>query len=145
MADSKHNAVWEWLMECPMIRKMFFNFSKSDLEDTVLIPSDSIVEKYIDGSTLRHYDVELVRFMPVSFDANDAANITALMDVEALAEWVEQQNEARNFPEFPPGETVQEITAMPSESGYVAAQDGSRAKYMIPFQIEYVKEAKIHG
>lgn len=145
MADSKHNAVWEWLMECPMIRNMFFNFSQSDLEDTVLIPSDSIVERYIDGSTLRHYDVELVRFMPVSFDANDAANITVLMDVEALAEWVEQQNDARNFPEFPPGEAVQEITAMPSESGYVAAQDGNRAKYMIPLQIEYVKEAKIHG
>ena len=67
MADSKHNAVWEWLMDCPMIRNMFFNFSQSDLEDTVLIPSDSIVERYIDGSTLRHYDVELVRYMPVSF------------------------------------------------------------------------------
>ena len=140
MAANKHQAVWDWLMTCPHIGDLFFNASRAEDGNTQLVPSDQEVTSYIDGSSLRHYNCALTRFMAYSADANDEANIAAVMDLEAVAGWVEQQMDAGSLPVFPAGETVQEIRVLPNESGYMVAQDLTLAKYMIQFQIEYVKE-----
>lgn len=145
MADSRHEAVWDWLTACPLIQDLFFNFAQGEPDSTQLIPSERIIEEYIDGSSLRRYDVELARFLPISFEPNDTGNIDMLLDVEALADWVAAQDDAGNLPEFPAGETVLEISVVPSASGFAAAQDGIRARYVIPFQIEYRKEARTNG
>jgi hypothetical protein len=139
MADSKHMAVWEWLMTCPHIKDLFFVFSQTDDDDISLEPSESVVETYIDGGTLRNYDVALACSKSCSFEPNELENITNLVDFEQLGEWVEAQNASRNFPAFPPGECVQEIRVLPNESGFVTAQDETGGKFMLQFQIEYLK------
>ena len=139
MATNKHEAVWDWIQTCPHIKDLFFNFSQSDPEDTALIPSETVLAKYIDGSSLRRYDCALTRILRCSFEPNDTANIDSVVDFEQIVAWLEEQNENGNFPEFPDGETPHEIFVSPNESGFAVAQDLSAAKYMLQFQIEYMK------
>lgn len=142
MASSKHRAVWDWLMTCPMIGDLFFNATPAKSGATCLVPSDQIVERYIDNSELRHYNCALTRFQAFSSDPNDMANITAVTDLEELADWLEAQTAAGNLPEFPEGCEVQEIRVLPNESGYMVAQDFTQAKYMIQFQIDYIRRPR---
>lgn len=140
-STSKHEAVWNWLLTCPHIGDMFFNASRAEDGNTQLVPSDSLVAEYINGSSLRNYNCALSRFLSYSYDPNDDANIDAVVDLEAVADWVEQQNRARTLPEFPDG-IVNEARVLPNESGYMVAQDATLAKYMLQFQIEYIKEGR---
>lgn len=140
MADSKHQAVWDWLLTCPHIRDLFFNHMQTDDGDTSLIPSEDVVREYLDGSSLRHYNATLARVQPVSLEPNDIANIEQLVDFEQLGEWLDAQNAARNYPEFPNGSTVDEIRVLPNESGFMVAQDMHSCKYQLQFQIVYMKE-----
>ena len=130
--------MWDWLTACPYIGDMFFNASRAEDGNTQLVPSDQEVAQYIDGSSLRNYNCALTRFLAYSADPNDTANIAAVVDLEAVAEWVEQQMVQGNLPDFP-GCTVNEVRVLPNESGYMVAQDMTLAKYMIQFQIEYIK------
>ena len=141
---NKHEAVWEWLATCPYIGDMFFAASRGEDGNTMLVPSDQEVTTYIDGSSLHNYNVALTRFLAFSADPNDNANIQDAVDLEAVAEWVEQQVDGGNLPDFPDGETVQDIRVLPNESGYLVAQDMTLAKWMIQFQIEYLKGVKTY-
>lgn len=139
MANNKHAAVWEWLQTCPYIKDLFFNFSQSDPGDTALVPSESIVETYLDGSSLRLYSCALTSVIRCTFEPNDTANIDAASEFERIIDWLREQCDSGNFPPFPTGETPQDIILLPNESGFFAAQDMSAAKYMLQFQIEYLK------
>lgn len=139
MATNKHQAVWDWLTQCPHIGDLFFNASRAEDGNTQLVPSDQEVTSYIDGSSLRRYNCALTRFLAYSADPNDASNIDAVVDLEAVAEWVDAQVAAGNLPAFPAGESAQDARVLPNESGYMVAQDMTLAKYMIQFQIEYLK------
>jgi len=140
MASDKHTAVWDWLRTCPYIGDMFFNASRAEDGNTQLVPSDQEVARYIDGSSLRNYNCALNRFLAYSTDPNDGSNIEAVVDLEAVADWIDAQMDAGTLPEFP-GCVVNEARVLANESGYMVAQDGTLAKYMLQFQIEYMKNA----
>ena len=137
--DNRHKAVWDWLQGCPHIQDLFFNAARADEGKTMLVPSERLIEAYIDGSSLRSYDCALNRYTPISFDPNDLANLQDAVDMDELGAWIEEQNENGNFPAFPEGQRVQEITLSPNESGWMAMMEAGLAKYMIQFQIEYTK------
>ena len=137
---NKHEAVWNWLQTCPHIRDMFFNAGRADGGYTQLVPAESVKAEYINGSKLMLYECTLVRWMEISFEPNDESNIEDLVDFDKLGEWVEAQNAAGNFPELSGKDTVQEIFVSPNQAGYIAMMGTGLAKYMLQFQIEYVKE-----
>lgn len=139
-ATSTHDALWKWFVGCASIAKLYFNFSSAADGDTAIITSgDTLIEEYIDGSQRRQYAFELVRFLPFTEVENDSGNVAMLEDVEAISHWVEEQNDAGNLPEFPNSCTAESVRVLDEYAGYVAAQDESRAKYMIPFAIDYIK------
>lgn len=132
MPQTRHEAVWDWLQTCPYIGDLFFNATRAEDGNTQLVPSESVVAEYIDGSKVYHYDVALTRVMPLSNDPNDTYNMDTLIDFEQVAAWIDA-----NLPIFPTGYTVYSAQVVPSMSGFIAAQDTESAKYMIQFQIEY--------
>ena len=139
-ATSIHDALWEWFLQCAKITKLYFNFSGTDDGDTAIATSgDTLIAEYIDGSQRRQYAFDLVRYLPFTDAENDAGNVAMLEDVEAISHWVEEQNDAGNLPEFPNSCTAESVRVLDEYAGYVAAQDESCAKYMIPFAIDYIK------
>lgn len=140
MANSIHNSLWEWFLQCQSITKLFFNFSGAEDGDTAIVTSgDSVIEEYIDKSQRRQYAFELTRFLPISFEENDSGNVAMMEDTETIVQWVRDQCASGNYPVFPEGCVVEEVIVLDNYTGYVAAQDGNTAKYMIPFAIEYMK------
>lgn len=132
LPETRHEAVWEWLLGCPYIGDLFFNATRAEDGNTQLVPSESVIARYIDGTKMIQYDVALTRVMPLSNDPNDTANIASLVDFEKVAEWVDT-----HLPVFPEGYTVNTVEVLPSMSGFIAAQDMDSAKYMLQFRIEY--------
>ena len=139
-ATSIHDALWEWFLQCAKITKLYFNFSGTDDGDTAIATSgDTLIEEYIDGSQRRQYAFDLVRYLPFTEVENDAGNVAMMEDVDAIINWAEEQNAAGNLPELPDGYAAENVRVLDEYAGYVAAQDESRAKYMIPFAIDYIK------
>ena len=130
---TRHEAVWEWLLQCPYIGDLFFNATRAEDGNTQLVPSESIAEEYINGQKLMNYDVALTRVQSMSNDPNDTTNLELLVDFEQVAAWIDQ-----NLPVFPDGYTVCSAECQPSMSGFVAAQDMESGKYMIQFRIQYI-------
>lgn len=141
MKRSIHIALWEWIVQCASITKLFFNFSGTEDSDTAIATAgDTLLEEYIDGGQRRRYSFELIRYLPATFEPNDPGNIEMLEDVEAIIAWVREQADAGNLPVFPDGCTAEEIVVLDEYAGYAAAQDENMAKYMIPFAIDYRKD-----
>ena len=139
-ATSIHDALWEWFLQCAKITKLYFNFSGTDDGDTAIATSgDTLIAEYIDGSQRRQYAFDLVRYLPFTEVENDAGNVAMMEDVDAIINWAETQNAAGNLPELPDGYAAESVRVLDEYAGYVAAQDESRAKYMIPFAIDYIK------
>lgn len=145
MADkTRHEAVWDWLLTCPYIHDMFFNFSTVENGGTVLVPTtafnDTAEQEFVDGSSIRVYEFSIVRFSVYSTAPNDTKNIDVLVDVEHIAAWIEEQDAAGSYPVFPAGCHILGIEVLPSTGGYVSAWDESGAKYMLQIRIRYEKE-----
>lgn len=136
---TKHEAVWDWLKSCPYIKDLFFNYAQIETNSTELVPTEQDVYngERIDGSKVRYYDVSLIRYMLLSDVPNDMSNIEDLVDFEKVGEWIEQQMDGGNVPEFPDNCNVMDITMLPNIGGFMVAQDMKHAKYMIQFRIEY--------
>ena len=83
-----------------------------------------------------------MRFLPFTEIENDSGNVAMMEDVDAIINWAETQNAAGNLPELPDGYTAESVRVLNEYAGYVAAQDESCAKYMIPFAIDYIKGVK---
>lgn len=140
MTDSIHAALWDWFLQCSAITKLFFNFSSTKDSDTVIATAgDVVLDEYIDGSQHRRYSFELSRYCPITFIQNDPGNIDMLEDAQAIALWVEEQNEAGNLPVLPNGYAAESVTVLDEYAGYSSATDENTAKYMIPFALTYMK------
>lgn len=140
MTKGIHLALWEWFAQCASITKLFFNFSGTADADTAIATSgDIVLENYIDGGQRRRYSFELIRYLPVTFEANDTGNIEMLEDVEAIIQWAREQTAAGNLPILPEGCTAEDISVLDTYAGYVVSQDENMAKYMIPFALDYQK------
>lgn len=141
MTESIHRALWEWLLPCASITKLFFNFaSAEDGATAIATAGDTLTEEYIDGSQRRRYAFELVRYLPATETSNDDGNVDMMEDVERIVAWVRAQDDAGNLPAMPDGCAAERITPLDVGAGYAAAQDGSLAKYTVPFAIDYIKE-----
>lgn len=142
--DFQPKAIWDWLMTCPLIKDLYFQFGEAANENTVLVPvtayKDRTVKAFIDGSAIRHCDFALVRFEAVSTEPNSTQNIDTQQHVESLAAWIDEQGGAGNFPVFPATRRPQRVYALPTETGFVSAQGEHMAKFMLQFRIEYYCE-----
>ena len=139
MENSKHKAVWEWLQTCPFLTDLYFNLAQAGANTTTLVPSESINMAFVDGSCEKYYYCALTRWFLGSFEPNDTANIEKLIDFDRVSRWVEEQNEVRNYPAFPDGLAVQEVSVMPNQSGFIVEQNMEVAKFMLQFRIVYLE------
>ena len=141
MRPSKHDAVRQWLLECPSLPKLGFLFGRAEAGGAVIVPRDTLVSSYIDGSEERRYAFDLAIYCDASYLFGDG-NISQQELVDGVAEWVSQQVVDGNLPQFPDGCEVNDARVLETEAPYIAAQDENVAKYIVPFAIDYYQEAR---
>lgn len=142
MNQTIHEAVWAWLMTCPHIRDLYFNYQAADSGATVLSPltahRDVPVKEYTSQVSEREYGFALSRLSALSDAPNSDENIALLAEAEHLAAWVEAQEAAGNYPALPQGCTPVEMRVAPPGQSYFAARSEDGAKYQFQFAIRYL-------
>lgn len=137
-----HEAVWAWLMTCPHIRDLYFNYAAEVNGATVLTPltayRDAPVKEFTSQTSERQYEFALVRFAALSDAPNSCENMNVLLDAERLAAWVEAQDAAGNYPALPTGCTVTGVSVVSPGQSYFAARSEDDAKYQFQFAVRYL-------
>lgn len=140
--QSVHDAVWSWLLTCPHIRDLYFNYPAQRFGGTEVSPltahRDRPVKEFTSGVSEREYVFVLSRIAPLSDAPGSDENIIELRRAEQLAAWVDAQDAAGVYPSLPEGCTVTGVEVLPPGTGYFAARSTDGAKYQFQFSIRYL-------
>ena len=138
-----HEAVWGWLLTCPHIHELFLGFATAQEGGTVLVPltacADSAEREFVDGSSIRNYDLTIVRFCLYSAAPDGRENLDALASLAKLADWVAAQSAQGSYPVLPAGCTPLNAEVLPG-GDFMNALDEGGAKYTLQIRIRYEKE-----
>ena len=153
----KNQAMINYLITCPTIldSPLYFNFinAKNDTNQFLTTSSDMYTNKnYIDGSVGRQYDFTIVTFKSaadiavVKMEGFENENISDMATIQSLIEWVSEQNDLRNFPNFGEECEVDEILTTsdtPSFDGIDEQVSPPLAVYSITIRVNYIDKSKI--
>lgn len=153
----KSQAVIEFISQCPQIQDnaLFFNFLKAqdNNKQFVTVPNDKIMQRpYIDGSVSKRYTFTIIDYRSVIYQAlvkdgsHPNENIEEYLDVQSILEWVEEQAENKNFPDFGSDcviDSMRVLTDNPNLNGVDTSVTPPLAKYSMSIQIDYLDTSKM--
>ena len=156
MAVDKNQAVIDFLMGCPLIadNPVYFNFTQArdNSKSIVTVASDKAINKsYIDGSVKKRYTFTIIDFKSVIDQALPtipgyvSENVADLFDVQTIMDWIEEQNDHKNYPDFGNTCLVEEMhttTDVPNLNGIDSQQKPNLAKYSISILVDYLDTSK---
>lgn len=124
--------------------QLHFNFSPESPDDISIITrySDNVVRSFINGDKQKEYGFAIIIVKQYSTDTDDL-NLEAMNFAQGFMDWLEEQNENKNFPDFGKRcevEKIENLQNMPNLAGINAEE--SMAKYMIQGRILYREYAK---
>ena len=152
----KEKALIEYLLQCEQIQNnpLFFNFLKAqeDNKQFVTVANDKIINRsYVDGSVLKRYTFTIVDYRSVAYQAvvkmegYPNENLEEFIDVQAIIDWITEQNDLENYPDFGDKCIIEEIrttTDQPNLNGVDTNASPALAKYSISIQIDYMDITK---
>ena len=133
-----------YIRKCPALRKYYkaVKVNVDYLEDKPTtysieeVPSDVVIQKYVDGSSKRQYVFVFASRESYSEDVIDNINNSGFY--EDFAEWLEEQTNNDNLPFIGDDKEVLKIEAM--TNGYAFKTDVDTARYQIQCRMIYMKK-----
>lgn len=152
----KNKAVLDFLISCPDIENspLYFNFiiAKNNNKQFVTVNNDVVMNQpYIDGSVAKRYTFTLIDFKSVSYNpvpktlSYTDENVDDMAQVQALIDWVNEQNDKHNYPNFGEKCSIDSMIALsdnPSLNSVDTTLTPALAKYSITIQIDYLDNTK---
>lgn len=152
----KNQAIIDFLLTCPAIiaDPLFFNFlnAKDNNQQIITQSNDkSLQQTFIDGSVLKRYAFTLIFFKSVLYQAIPKVeglvneNVEELGQVQAIIDWVTEQNDSQNYPDFGEDCEIDEIKALsenPGLNGVDTTVTPALAKYSVTIQVDYLDKSK---
>ena len=150
----KNKAVIDYLITCPYLadNPLFFNFGKAlaDNKQVVFVANDKSVNKpFVDGSIQKRFTFTIVDYKSVAYKAviedKDDENMDYVSAVQDILDWIDTQNDQRNFPDFGSDcviDSIQALTDQPTLNGVDKSSTPALAKYSISIKIEYIDYSK---
>lgn len=152
----KNQAVIDFLLGCPQIaqNRLFFNFinGKSDDKQFITLSNDKTIERpYIDGSVMKRYMFTIIDFRSVTYQAlvnrpgYSNENVEEMLDVQGIIDWITEQAEARNYPNFGTDCIIDDMRTTsenPNLNGVDRNITPALAKYSMSIQIDYIDNSK---
>lgn len=136
----KNTAIMNWLYGCNELQDIFYLVGKAENGGTTIVPnsSEEWTKQFSDGTGEKELTFTLVMYKPVSSEPNSNENARTQYDVEKAMEWIREQNEVENFPQFADNEAIFEIEVLENQPN-MAGQDKDTAKFMFAVKINYYK------
>lgn len=131
---------------------LFFNYG--DLENdayqiNVSYNDVSLNRKYIDGSELRRYTINIDSFKSVStipvIAGYSAENVEDMQEVQGLLDWITEQAESKIYPDFGEDCIIDDMKPMTTEPqllGIDTTVEPPIAIYRITIRIDYIDLSK---
>lgn len=155
MSD-KNQAIIDYLLQCPDIAgsELYFNFinAQDNNKQIVTLANDAYSHRpYIDGSVLKTYTFTLLDFKSITdssivfLPGYQNENVADISDVQALIDWVNEQNDLHNFPNFGSDCEIQSIettTDNPNLEGINTEVTPILAMYSVSIRIDYIDNSK---
>lgn len=153
--SDKNNAMAEYLMSLPYIKEhpLYFNFGEIEDGSKQLIAQSmdiSINKHYVDGGEGRRYTVTLVDFKSIGYNAlvqgKDNENISDILETQQIIDWVTEQNEKMNYPDFGDKCEVEKIyatTNTPHLENVDTSTNPAIAEYTVTIVVEYIDNTKV--
>lgn len=136
------SSVRKYLKQCPLLDKDTININylegakvKYTLEN---VPCNPIVRRYSDGGTKRQFI--FIFASRENYDSDVLENMNIAKFFEDMSDWIEQQNDKKNFPQFPEGNTPTAIEVV--TGGYLMSSDQKTARFQMQIKITYIRERK---
>ena len=152
----KNSAIINYILQCPQIinSPLYFNFIDAKDNTTQIITSsnDRYTEKpYITGSVEKLFTFTMVIFKSITEDAIVKLegfaheNVEELAYIQELIDWIVEQNELHNYPDF--GTDCDVISIKTTEEnprlvGINTDTTPALAMYNVTIQIEYIDNSK---
>ena len=159
MANSDINtAIIEYLQTCPYLQniKVYFNFAQAtdNIKQLVTVAQPtSTVKTFIDGSKEKIYSITIIDYRSVAYQPLVNAegdypneNVEEFLDVQGIIEWIEEQDDLRNFPELGDDYVVDKVsttTDIPNLNGVDTSIQPTLAKYSVTIQVQYLDKSKV--
>lgn len=145
----------EWLIQSDYIKnnRLFLNALEAK-DDNLQIVTQQIAEnqvkKYVDGSKTYPITFSINNYKSISYgqivksmiEGNE--NVTDILDVSKIIEFVEKMNSRRNFPLFPKNITVERVYCQyqtPNTPAIDSSSSPALAKFTIPIVFEVLEDA----
>lgn len=152
----KNQAVVDYLIQCPQILNspLYFNFinAKDDTNQFLTVSSDRYSNtSFIDGSVEKIYTFTIITYKSaadiavVKIEGFSNENISDMSDIQALIDWVKDQDDIHNYPNF--GEdcivdSIRPTTDNPNFDGIDEQISPPLAVYSTSFEIRYIDVSK---
>lgn len=152
----KNQAVVDYLIQCPQILNspLYFNFinAKDDTNQFLTVSSDRYSNtSFIDGSVEKIYTFTIITYKSaadiavVKVEGFSNENISDMSDIQALIDWVRDQDDIHNYPNF--GEdciidSIRPTTDNPNFDGIDEQISPPLAVYSTSFEIRYIDISK---
>ena len=150
----KNQAVIDYLKNCPQLSNnpLFFNFAEAkDNNKQILITANDrrLNTGFIDGSVLKRFTFTIIDYRSVINQAlatgKTSENVEEMLDVQAIIDWIDEQNDVQNFPDFGNSCVVENIASQtdnPNLNGVDTNLKPALAKYHISIVIDYIDKSK---
>ena len=140
-STNRNQALQEWLAGSPYVTDLYFNFAPAEAGVTGVasVSGERILKAYMGWYVLKAYEFGVIQYKPINTDIpNNSDNADAMHDVELFMNWVKEQNDEKNFPEFE-GCTVQRVEVL-NNVPMVTGQDDEVARYMYQCRVTYLEK-----
>lgn len=152
----KNQAVIDYLIQCPQILNspLYFNFinAKDGTNQFLTVGSDRYSNKpFIDGSVEKIYTFTIITFKStadiaiVKMEGFPNENLSDMSDIQTLIDWVKEQNDIHNYPDFGEYCNIDSIiptTDNPNFDGIDEQVSPPLAVYSISIEIRYIDNSK---
>lgn len=153
----KNQAMIDYLLTCEAFKNgtLYFNFvnAKDKVTQFLTLEEDKATESpYIDGSIARQYSLTVFVYLSVSSNplikipnySNE--NVVDMAEVQAIMNWINEQNDIGHFPDFGSDNYVEEIsttTISPGLAQIDATFSPPLGKYSFTIQVKYIDKSKM--
>lgn len=132
----------DWIAKCPYLeefRELFVDYLPEDADaySIEVTPSEPIVQRYINGDTLRRKQFSFCS--RIVYDGLD--NLDASEFFEDFQNWLESCTEKGDLPELAPGKESKSIRAL--TDGYLYDNNGKKAQYRIQCEFIYYQKRSV--
>lgn len=150
----KNQAVVDFLLTCPAIQNsnLYFNFTEAEdnNKQIVTLANEKALHKaFIDGVVEKQYTFTIIDFKAMTpkpvVEGRVDENVDDMLQVQELIDWVTEQDELGNFPNFGENceiENIRALTDNPNLNGIDSNISPALAKYSVSVQIDYLDNTK---